>query len=596
MSQAPRIPRILPTLLISLGGVLSSANAAEYYVANSGNDGSAGTTPETAWQTIAHVNSRSFQPGDSILFRRGDVWRDTLYLHSSGTAEAWITVGAYGTGHRPRILGSVQATSWTQVAANIWRSATSVGNPYQGGYSYGEVFFEWADRTTRWGDQKVYDASFSQMTEEYDWSWHANTLYVYAPADPSSRYAAVEVPQRNHCIRFPGIDGVNVLPKDYVQYLAIDGLELRYAMTHGIYPGYNEIEAHGLTVTHCDIGFIGVRGGSAAYGIAAWHSDMLIQNNVIHDCGRRGVSLNTYTTYTPGLTVSNVTIDGNHFHSGFHTTGPDISTLPGRGHTFTNVTISNNLVDDTGRWAEGINEGCYASSCTSNSIYVEANGNDYSDFRFVGNRIIGSTSRALLLVGIDGVRVYHNSVYASHPGARPYALVLFNSSTGIDYRNNVVYGTLPYHGGVVDPNDARCVMDQGSASFSLRNHNLYHQADSAQVYTGSQYGVGGWDVFLYEWDTWRAQSGFETTSPAPQDPRWVSPATGDVRLQPGSPAIDAGVPIPGFNDGYAGAAPDLGAFEYRPVTLSISDVSVVEGSESTPPEPVQTPTSTKPPQ
>jgi hypothetical protein len=28
-----------------------------------------------------------------------------------------------------------------------------------------------------------------------------------------------------------------------------------------------------------------------------------------------------------------------------------------------------------------------------------------------------------------------------------------------------------------------------------------------------------------------------------------------------NPAVDAGVPIPGFNDDYTGAAPDIGAFE-----------------------------------
>ena len=36
----------------------------------------------------------------------------------------------------------------------------------------------------------------------------------------------------------------------------------------------------------------------------------------------------------------------------------------------------------------------------------------------------------------------------------------------------------------------------------------------------------------------------------------------DVRLRAGSPAIDAGIALPGFNDGFVGSAPDLGAFEF----------------------------------
>jgi len=42
----------------------------------------------------------------------------------------------------------------------------------------------------------------------------------------------------------------------------------------------------------------------------------------------------------------------------------------------------------------------------------------------------------------------------------------------------------------------------------------------------------------------------------------VGPANRDFRLKAGAPAIDAGVVLPGINDGYVGAAPDLGAYEY----------------------------------
>jgi hypothetical protein len=34
-----------------------------------------------------------------------------------------------------------------------------------------------------------------------------------------------------------------------------------------------------------------------------------------------------------------------------------------------------------------------------------------------------------------------------------------------------------------------------------------------------------------------------------------------VELAPGCPAVDAGVVLPNVNDGYLGAAPDLGAYE-----------------------------------
>ena len=36
----------------------------------------------------------------------------------------------------------------------------------------------------------------------------------------------------------------------------------------------------------------------------------------------------------------------------------------------------------------------------------------------------------------------------------------------------------------------------------------------------------------------------------------------DFRLKPGSKAMDAGTPLPNVNDGFAGKAPDLGAYEF----------------------------------
>ncbi len=55
--------------------ISSYANATNYYVSNTGNDGAAGTSTGAAWQTIAKVNASSFSPGDSILFKCGELLR-----------------------------------------------------------------------------------------------------------------------------------------------------------------------------------------------------------------------------------------------------------------------------------------------------------------------------------------------------------------------------------------------------------------------------------------------------------------------------------------------------------------------------------------
>lgn len=45
------------------------------------------------------------------------------------------------------------------------------------------------------------------------------------------------------------------------------------------------------------------------------------------------------------------------------------------------------------------------------------------------------------------------------------------------------------------------------------------------------------------------------------DPRFAGPAAGDFSLSPDSPCLDKGALLPNINEGFAGSAPDMGAFE-----------------------------------
>jgi hypothetical protein len=74
-----------------------------YYVDPVGSDANSGSAPMAAWQSLAKVNATTFQPGDSILFKSGGTWTGTLQPQGSGNGTAQITLGAYGTGAKPRI-------------------------------------------------------------------------------------------------------------------------------------------------------------------------------------------------------------------------------------------------------------------------------------------------------------------------------------------------------------------------------------------------------------------------------------------------------------------------------------------------------------
>ncbi len=101
------------------------AGARNYYISASGNDANSGTSSSSPWKSISKVNSASsgMAAGDSILFRRGDVFYGGLIINKSGSSSSPIVVSAYGTGAKPVISGTLSASGWTSAGTNLWRSS-----------------------------------------------------------------------------------------------------------------------------------------------------------------------------------------------------------------------------------------------------------------------------------------------------------------------------------------------------------------------------------------------------------------------------------------------------------------------------------------
>ncbi|MBN1437237.1 MAG: right-handed parallel beta-helix repeat-containing protein [Sedimentisphaerales bacterium] len=92
-----------------------------YYIdPASGDDANNGLSVEQAWQTH---DGRDFMPGDTVLFKRESVIRNTLNM-CNGTEHGCVTYGAYGSGAKPRFMGSVElddTAHWVEDRPNIWR-------------------------------------------------------------------------------------------------------------------------------------------------------------------------------------------------------------------------------------------------------------------------------------------------------------------------------------------------------------------------------------------------------------------------------------------------------------------------------------------
>ncbi|MCK5136202.1 MAG: right-handed parallel beta-helix repeat-containing protein [Bacteroidales bacterium] len=131
-------------LIISLFS--PDAGAKNYYFSNSiGSDEytiEQAQNPDTPWKTLDKLNqSMEFiNHGDSILFKRGDVFIGQILLTRSGTEQKRIVLSDFGSGTVPVIFGAKTITNWIEIDENIWVADclhldTSVTNLFINGLS-----------------------------------------------------------------------------------------------------------------------------------------------------------------------------------------------------------------------------------------------------------------------------------------------------------------------------------------------------------------------------------------------------------------------------------------------------------------------------
>ncbi|MCR4864498.1 MAG: right-handed parallel beta-helix repeat-containing protein [Bacteroidales bacterium] len=109
-------------LAVFLAASTLSAQDKTYFVSAQGNDSADGLSVATAWKSIEKVNSVTFQPGDRILFRKGDTFYGQIAVKGSGEEGRPITMSSYGDGSgRPVInLGSAEGAGILMENVSHW--------------------------------------------------------------------------------------------------------------------------------------------------------------------------------------------------------------------------------------------------------------------------------------------------------------------------------------------------------------------------------------------------------------------------------------------------------------------------------------------
>jgi hypothetical protein len=150
--------------------------------------------------------------------------------------------------------------------------------------------------------------------------------------------------------------------------------------------------------------------------------------------------------------------------------------------------------------------------------------------------------------------VAHNSVASRHAGAA--GVWPSGSWSNVAFRNNILTG-----------NGRPAVNDDAGES------------QTGITFNGDLLSATGGTLFRWKGTAYatltalRSATGFEALGRS-GDPLFM--AVSDLRLRAGSPAIDAAIVLPGVNDRFMGAAPDIGFWEYPAAP-----------PDSTPPAPVQ---------
>ncbi len=532
--------------------VLSNACATTYYVnAIGGNNGNTGTSPTQAWKTISKVNSYSFLPGDSILFKRDDVWRETLVISNSGTSAGRITFSAYGTGNKPAVLGSKQAGNWINEGNNIWYASFSTEPD--------GLFFIDSNLGVSWGERKTSKGGLSKIQ---DW-WFDNPnnrLYILSNTDPNSKYTAVEGGLRK-----------GIIANGNTDYITIEEIEVKYfghsgAESWGIAPSTssdhwiiqdNAVHHGGHREATEQGDGIKLRGGS----------NYLVRRNSVYEVGRHGI----HGWSVSGSTLANVTVEHNIFYNNYHA-NIDFNMAANSSnhdHVIRHNYISeiDGMVDLDGNGGSGFHLKGRSSSAVLRNVDIYNN---------VG---VDLSHNGINLNGyMDNIRVFNNSFYniGHHSGDNGIRVASGRSPiTAISILNNSCFmaGNTP---------NSQCVNTPGKQAGITVDHNIWYNPD------GRIASING--TIYNNWNTYKNATGYDANG-YNADPDYMDPVNSNLMLKPSSPAIDGGIDLSSWgiaNDHDGAIRPqgtgfDIGAYEYlaagppTPVITANGSTSFCEG-------------------
>lgn len=408
------------------------------------------------------------------------------------------------------------------------------------------------------------------LTGPGQWYYDAGAQQLYMWATGGGTPTNVYVKKRNYSFdltsrSFINVTGIttfanSITTNDATSGVVLDGINASY-LSHwqtaqyvtslplaGIYDANHRYDSgillHGTnnTLKNSTIVF------SSGNGVNLKGSGHTVTNNYIHDVSYNG-------TYTAAVTLEVGSHDDDITHNSLYNTGRDVINMntnlyPNDGYK--NIDISYNDISGYAKISYDLG-GIYVCCDTSldgtrihhNRIHDPANTGNGLHF---DNGAYDVTVDHNLIYGLKGVGdISHggNGINFGGHTNRPPAGSNLPYLTGRFYNNTIVTGD--------NYTIYNYFASAGYVANTIVKNNILDGASPA----GQNYGyiAGGVPQQSNNLVTKLSSDGTGT------DPLYTSPTTGNYTLQAGSTAVNAGTPIAGITDGFAGTAPDNGAFE-----------------------------------
>ena len=482
-NQHSRHRKISPSSLFVFAAILlacsqTAFSQTTYYVANSGNDSNGGRSADNPLQSLNKINSLTLQPGDQVLFRRGDTFRGTLNVRQSGNAGQPIVIDAFGSGNKPVLAGSVAVSNWTNIGNNTWQANVDLGSRTTGVYKNGTALplgrYPNLDATNRgyltvqshsgktqltsrdglganWtGGEVVVRATQWILDRAYINGQSGNTLnltnnsgydiadgfgffiqnhpatldqvgeWYYNPGNKTLRIYDGSDPNGQTITATTNSEAVNLTN---VSYVTLRNLQLTQALgTNLLINSGSNITISGIDVTNAGEDGVLIQGSG---------NTVLMENSLIEDANNNGFAMSVY---------QNFTFRGNSIRR--------IGLLPGRGKsgdgTYTgfqsasnaNTLIENNVIDQIGYNAVNFaNNTTIQRNRVSNFCVTKSDGGGL--YVWNGNHQTMSGVRLLNNIVFNGIGTAEGTPGGSYSGAN--GIYLDDCTNNVEVTGNSVF-------------------------------------------------------------------------------------------------------------------------------------------------------------